>query len=163
MGYSTSWLPFQKHSWGIVNTWYVKCFYFYHYLVIPFFYLWFLITKPHLSFSTPSFSKQLHHPKYLLLLLYPISKQYYAALVVHNSIFLDHVNTTLFFSNMMTLVKRYGCIVFTYSLKMLLWLIESSAAICLPIWRNTHIILYTIIFIPYVIQWKQPPSTFLLE
>ena len=123
----------------------------------------FLLAKLRFSFSTPSFSKQLHHPKYLLLLLYPISKQYYAALVVHNSIFLDHVNTTLFFSNMMTLVKRYGCIVFTYSLKMLLWLIESSAAICLPIWRNTHIILYTIIFIPYVIQWKQPSNTFLLE
>ena len=29
-------------------------------------------------------------------MLNPISKQYYAALVVHNSIFLDHVNTTLF-------------------------------------------------------------------
>ena len=67
------------------------------------------------------------------------------------------------FGNMIAHIKRYGCIVFTYLYNMLLWLIESSAAICLPIWRKTHIILYTIIFIPYVIQWKQPPSTFLLE
>ena len=136
---------------------------FYHYLVIPFFYLWFLITKPHFSFSTSSFTKQQHHPKYSLFLLNPISKQYYAALVVHNSIFRDHVNTTLCFCNMMTIIKDISCIVFTYWLKMLLWLIESSVAICSPIWRKTHIILYTIIFIPYVIQWKQPSSTFLLE
>ena len=121
----------------------------------------FLLAKPRFSFSTPSFSKQLHHPKYLLLLWNPISKQYYAALVVHNSIFLDHVNTALCLCNMMTLIKRYGCIVFTYSYKMLLWLIESSVAICLPIRRKTHIILYTITFILYVVQWKQPPSTFL--
>ena len=53
-------------------------------------------TNLFLSFSTLSFYKQHHHPKYSLLLLNPISKQYYAALVVHNSIFLDHVNTTLF-------------------------------------------------------------------
>ena len=108
----------------------------------------FLSAKPHLSFSTLSFSKQHHHLKYTLLLLNPISKQYYAALVVHNSIFLDHVNTTLFLCNMITLIKRYGCIMFTYSYKMLLWLIESSIAICSPIRRMTHIILYTIIFIP---------------
>ena len=108
----------------------------------------FLLAKPRFSFSTPSFTKQHHHPKYLLLLLNPISTQYYAALVVHNSIFRDHVSTTLCLCNMMTLVKRYGCIVFTYSLKMLLWLIESSIAICTPIRRKSHIILYTIIFIP---------------
>ena len=123
----------------------------------------FLLAKLRFSFSTLSFSKQHHHLKSSLLLLNPISKQYYAALVVHNSIFLDHVNTTLFFSNMITLIKRHGCIVFSYSYKMLLWLIESSVAIYSPIQKKTHIILYTIIFIPYVIQWKQPPNTFLLE
>ena len=89
----------------VLSTRYVECFYYYHYLVIPFFYLWFLITKPRFSFSTLYFSKRYHYPKYLLLLLNPISKQYYAALVVYNSIFLDHVNTTLFFSNMITLIK----------------------------------------------------------
>ena len=123
----------------------------------------FLLANPFLSFSTPSFTKQNHYPKSSLFLLIPISKQYYTALVVHNSIFIDHVNTTLCLCNMMTLIKRYGCIVFTYSLKMLLWLIRSSVAICLPIWRKTHIVLHTITFIPYVIQWKQPPRTFLLE
>ena len=56
----------------------------------------FLLAKLRFSFSTLSFSKQHHHLKSSLLLLNPISKQYYAALVVHNSIFLDHVNTTLF-------------------------------------------------------------------
>ena len=138
-------------------------FFFYHYLVIPFFYLWFLFTKPRFSFSTPSITKQLHHPKSSSLLLIPISKQYYAVLVVYNSTFLEHMNTALCLCNMMTLIKRYGCIVFTYSLKMLLWLIKSSVVICSPIRRKTHIILYTIIFIPYVIQWKQPSNTFLLE
>ena len=123
----------------------------------------FLLANPRFSFSTPTFSKQHYYLKYSLLLLNPISRQYYAALVVYNSIFRDHVNTTLCLCNMMTLVKRYGYIVFTYCLKILLWLIKSSVAICLPIWRKTHIILYTIIFIPYVIQWKQPPSTFLLD
>ena len=147
----------------VLSTRYVECFYYYHYLVIPFFYLWFLITKPRFSLSTLYFSKQLHYPKSSLLLLNPISKQSNAALVVHNSIFRDHVNTTLCLCNMMTLIKRYGCIVFTYWLKMLLWLIESSVAICLPIRRKTHIVLYTITFIPYVIQLKQPSSTFLLE
>ena len=73
------------------------------YLVIPFFYLWFLISKATL-FSTPSFSKH-HHLKSSFFLLNPISKQYYAALVVHNSIFRDHVNTTLCFCNMITLIK----------------------------------------------------------
>ena len=33
------------------------------------------------------------------------------------SIFLDHVNTTLFLCNMITLIKRHGCIMFTYSYK----------------------------------------------
>ena len=62
-------------------------------------------TNLFLSFSTSSFSKRYHYPNYSLLLLNPISTQYYAALVVHNSFFLDHVNTTLFFSNMITLIK----------------------------------------------------------
>ena len=80
MRYSPLWLPFQKLSWGIVNTWYVECFY-YPYLVIQFSICDFLLAKPHLSFSTPSFSKQHRYPKYSLLLLNPISKQYCVTLV----------------------------------------------------------------------------------
>ena len=120
----------------------------------------FLLANPRLSFLTLYFSKQYHYLKSSLLLLIPISKLFtlhWSSTILfswpceYRSLFMQYDDT----------YKRYGCIVFTYSLKMLLWLIESSAAICLPIWRKTHIILYTITFIPYVIQWKQPPSTFL--
>ena len=68
--------------------------------------IWILsFTNLFLSFSTSSFSKRYHYPNYSLLPLNPISKQYYAALVVHNSISLEHMNTTLFLCNMITLIK----------------------------------------------------------
>ena len=89
---------------------------FHHYLVILSFYLSFLISKPRFSFSTPSFTKQHHHPKYSLLLLNPISKQYNAALVAQHS-FLWPCEYHSLFSNMITLIKRHGCIMFTYSYK----------------------------------------------
>ena len=87
-----------------LDTWSVF-YYFYHYLVIPFFYLYTFIYKSIPFIFNPSYSKQHHYPKYSLLLLNPISKQYYAASVVHNSISLEHMNTTLFLCNMITLVK----------------------------------------------------------
>ena len=62
-----------------------ECFYFHHYLVILTFYLYTFIYKSIPFIFHPLFSKQHHHPKSSLLLLNPISKQYYAALVVHNS------------------------------------------------------------------------------
>ena len=37
---------------------------------------------------------------------------------------------------------------------MLLWLIESNVAICSPIRIKTHIVLYTITFVPYIVQCK---------
>ena len=86
-----------------IDTWSVFIFtttWLFHFFICDF-----LLAKPRFSFSTPSFSKQHYYLKSSLLLLNPISTQYYAALVVHNSIFLDHVNTTLFLCNMITLVK----------------------------------------------------------